>query len=104
MQTYRLCQEQFFRSEKVTEDFRKSTDLYGDCQCRNSRYRAQCLHTARERHADRRDADTVSETDWRFLKRMASQLGLSLVPDTAIIIPAWIAREGEKKGIENHCL
>ena len=32
---------------------KKSTDLYGDCQYHNSRYRAQCLHTAGERHADR---------------------------------------------------
>ena len=27
------------------------------------------------------------ETDWRFLKRMASQLGLSLVPDTSYYYP-----------------
>ena len=26
------------------------------------------------------------ETDWRFLKRMASQLGLPLVPDTRVVV------------------
>lgn len=46
--------------KKVTGYFRKSTDLYGDCQCRNSRYRSLRLHTAGERHANRRDTDTVS--------------------------------------------
>ena len=45
--------------KKSNRVFQKKV-LYGDCQYRNSRYRAQCLHTARERHADRRDADTVS--------------------------------------------
>ena len=39
------------------------------------------------------------ETDWRFLKRMASQLGLSLVPDTSYYYPRFYfgLPEGEKK-------
>ncbi len=37
------------------------------------------------------------ETDWRFLKRMASQLGLSLVPDTSYYYPFYLGLpEGEK--------
>ena len=39
------------------------------------------------------------ETDWRFLKRMASQLGLSLVPDTSYYYPRFYLGlpEGEKR-------
>ena len=39
------------------------------------------------------------ETDWNFLKRMASQLGLSLVPDTSYYYPRFYLGlpEGEKK-------
>ena len=39
------------------------------------------------------------ETDWRFLKRMASQLGLPLVPDTSYYYPRFYLGlpEGEKK-------
>lgn len=38
------------------------------------------------------------ETDWRFLKRMASQLGLPLVPDTSYYYPRFYLGlpEGEK--------
>lgn len=38
------------------------------------------------------------ETDWNFLKRMASQLGLSLVPDTSYYYPRFYLGlpEGEK--------
>ena len=47
------------------------------------------------------------ETDWRFLKRMASQLGLPLVPDTSYYYPRFYLGlpEDEKKGIgRNHFL
>ena len=39
------------------------------------------------------------ETDWRFLKRMASQLGLPLVPDTSYYYPRFYLGlpEGEKR-------
>ena len=39
------------------------------------------------------------ETDWRFLKRMASQLGLPLVPDTSYYYPRFCLGlpEGEKR-------
>lgn len=39
------------------------------------------------------------ETDWRFLKRMASQLGLPLVPDTSYYYPCFYLGlpEGEKR-------
>ncbi|WP_195442104.1 hypothetical protein [Roseburia intestinalis] len=39
------------------------------------------------------------ETDWNFLKRMASQLGLSLVPDTSYYYPRFYLGlpEGEKR-------
>ena len=39
------------------------------------------------------------ETDWRFLKRMASQLGLPLVPDTSYYYPRFYLglSEGEKR-------
>ena len=39
------------------------------------------------------------ETDWRFLKRMASQLGLPLVPDTSYYYPRFYfgLPEGEKR-------
>ena len=39
------------------------------------------------------------ETDWRFLKRMASQLGLPLVPDTSYYYPSFYLGlpEGEKR-------
>ena len=39
------------------------------------------------------------ETDWKFLKRMASQLGLPLVPDTGYYYPRFYIGlpEGEKQ-------
>ena len=42
------------------------------------------------------------ETDWRFLKRMASQLGLPLVPDTSYYYPRFYLGlpEGEKRNWE----
>ena len=38
----------------------KSTDIYGDCQYRNSRHRAQRLYIAWQWYADRGNVDTVS--------------------------------------------
>ncbi len=46
--------------KKSNRVFQKKVQTYRDCQCRNSRYRSLRLHTAGERHANRRDTDTVS--------------------------------------------
>jgi hypothetical protein len=52
--------------------------------------------------SDKRTGGTLiqyQETDWRFLKRMASQLGLPLVPDTSYYYPRFYLGlpEGEKR-------
>lgn len=45
------------------------------------------------------------ETDWNFLKRMASQLGLPLVPDISYYYPRFYLGlpEGEKRNWEKSC-
>ena len=40
------------------------------------------------------------ETDWRFLKRMASQLGLPLVPDTSYYYPRFYLGLPESEKME----
>ena len=89
-----------FRSEKSNQVFQKKVQTYMGIA---STVTADTEHSACILPgSDMRTGGTLiqyQETDWRFLKRMASQLGLSLVPDTSYYYPRFYLGlpEGEKR-------
>ena len=88
-----------FRSEKSNRVFQKKVQTYMGIA---STVTADTEHSACILPgSDMRTGGTLiqyQETDWRFLKRMASQLGLPLVPDTSYYYPRFYLGlpEGEK--------
>ena len=89
-----------FRSEKSNQVFQKKVQTHMGIA---SAVTADTDHSACILPgSDMRTGGTLiqyQETDWRFLKRMASQLGLPLVPDTSYYYPRFYLGlpEGEKR-------